>query len=69
MNTDFSEFVRFVDEKRKNHPELRHGQTVMNLLYEFWPEKYTDVKGTDLDCFYDESKTEPLLESLKKEWN
>lgn len=47
---------------------LRRGQTIMNVLYEFWPEKHKEILGGDHDCFYNESRVELTLEKLKSEW-
>lgn len=69
-NIKFEQFLRLVDEEFWNHkPILRYGQTVMNVLYEVWPEKYKEITGSDLDCFYDDSTVRSLLDHLEKHWN
>ena len=40
----------------------------MNVLYEFWPEKYREITAGEHDCFYDDSKVGATLERLEREW-
>jgi len=48
--------------------QWRYGQTVMNVLYDVWPEKYNEIKGTDVDCFYSNSTVNLTLSKLEQEW-
>jgi hypothetical protein len=76
----FNEFLKKVDHtfldhqaarsrgKIKPENQWRYGQTVMNVLWEVWPEKYQEIKGSDTDCFYDNSTTQLTLDKLEKEW-
>lgn len=62
----FEEFVKKVDDffmsgqiarLKPNEPisisnQLRYGQSVMNVLYNVWPEKYFEISNSDIDCFY-----------------
>lgn len=32
----------------------RFGQTWVNTLYDLWPEKADEIRGTELDPFYDD---------------
>lgn len=65
----FSDFLRKVDTVYLNHSfEWRYGQTVMNVLADVWPDKYTELVATDNDCFYDDRMAESTLDKLQKEW-
>ena len=52
----------------RNNPELRYGQSIMNCLSTAWPSKYETISGTNLDCFYDDSKSFALLAYLENNW-
>lgn len=76
----FYEFLQKVDDtflshqaarsrgKIKPENQWRYGQTVMNVLWDVWPEKYKETKNSDYDCFYDNSTVELTLNKLEKEW-
>lgn len=64
----FEEFVSKVDSMYSDHKELRYGQSLMNVLFEVWPDKYREVTGTDDDCFYDDATVRLTLDRLEKEW-
>lgn len=77
----FEEFLRKVDDTFISHQaarsggkisvanQWRYGQTVMNVLYDAWPEKYKELTGSEYDCFYSNSNVESTLGKLEKEWN
>lgn len=65
----FDEFLTKVDSYHNDNKSLRYGQTIINVLYEVWPEKYKELIGTDHDCFYDDSTARFTLDKLEKEWN
>ena len=65
---NYSEFRNKVDHDLKKYG-LRYGQTVMNSLSEVWPEKSRQLASTDWDCFYNDNKTDILLNYLEKIWN
>ena len=65
---NYSEFKNKVDHDLKKY-SLRYGQTVMNTLSEVWPDKHRELISTDLDCFYNDNKTDTLLNYLEKIWN
>lgn len=48
--------------------ELRYGQTIMNLLYQVWPEKYKQITHSEYDCFYNDDIVELTLQKLRNEW-
>jgi hypothetical protein len=65
----FKQFVDYVDRTYHEHSfDLRYGQTVMNVLYKTWPEKYNEITNTDYDCFYDDGTVAMLLDKLNREW-
>jgi hypothetical protein len=67
----FEEFVQNVDHKFHNSSyrgQLRYGQYIMNELYNIWPEKYAQITGSDIDCFYDNSIVRLTLDALEKDW-
>ena len=39
----------------------RRGQIYFNVAYDFWPEEVNKIRGTDDDCFYDDSKINAFL--------
>ena len=64
----YSDFRNKIDHDLKRY-DLRYGQTVMNTLSEVWPDKHRELISTDLDCFYNENKTDTTLSYLEKVWN
>jgi len=65
----FEQFLNRVDKVYyENEFELRYGQTIMNVLYQVWPEKYKEISGGDYDCFYDDGTVRFTLDYLEKEW-
>ena len=76
----FDEFLKKVDDTFLSHQaarsrgkikienQWRYGQTVMNVLWEVRPEKYQQIKGSDCDCFYQNSAVGSALNKLEKEW-
>jgi hypothetical protein len=66
----FDQFLNRVDKiYYENEFELRHGQTVMNVLHQIWPEKYKEISGGDYDCFYDDGTVRFTLDYLERVWN
>ncbi len=65
----FKDFLDLVDKTYNDHSfELRYGQTVMNVLYSVWPDKYKEFVGTKFDCFYDDGSVRFALDELEKTW-
>jgi hypothetical protein len=66
----FEQFLNLVDKVYyENEFELRHGQVVMNVLHQVWPEKYKEISGGDYDCFYDDGTVRFALDYLERVWN
>ena len=64
----FLAFLKRVDDFYTQNDDLRYGQSLMNILYEVWPEKYEEINNTETDCFYDEKAVRFTIEQLEKEW-
>jgi hypothetical protein len=65
----FEEFVQKVDVfYHVNQPHMRYGQSIMNMLYQSRPDLYETIKGTDFDCFYDNSTVAFTLNHLETTW-
>lgn len=64
----YADFRNKIDHDLKRYG-LRYGQTVMNALSEVWPDKHRELISTDLDCFYNDNKTDTTLSYLEKAWN
>ncbi len=66
----FEQFLNRVDKVYyENEFELRYGQTIMNVLYQVWPEKHKEISNGDYDCFYDDRTAKSTLDYLEKEWH
>jgi len=80
----FEEFLKKVDDTFMSHQsarskstdnpmtvsnQLRYGQTLMNVLYDVWPEKYNEIKDSDINCFYSNHTIAMVINKLEKEWN
>lgn len=55
----FIKFITMVDAVKNQH--LRWGQSIMIVLGRSHTDIYDSVKGTSLDCFYDDDKAEALF--------
>ena len=68
-NKSYVDFLKTVDETYNHYSfDLRYGQTIMNVLYDTWPDKYNELKASDYDCFYDDGTVKLTLDKLEKEW-
>lgn len=66
----FDQFLNRIDKVYyENEFELRHGQTIMNVLHQVWPEKYKEISGGEYDCFYDDGTVRFTLDYLERVWN
>jgi hypothetical protein len=66
----FEQFLNRVDKVYyENEFEILHGQAIMNVLYQVWPEKHKEMLGGDYDCFYDDGTVRFTLDYLEKEWD
>lgn len=66
---NFEQFLDKVDKfYYENEFELRHGQSIMNVLHLIRKDLYEKITNTDLDCFYDDGTVQFTLEYLEKAW-
>jgi hypothetical protein len=77
----FTEFLKKVDDTFLEHQasrsdgkisaanQWRYGQTLMNVLWDVWPEKYNEIKDSDIDCFYSNRTVNMVINKLEKEWD
>ena len=73
----FTEFkIKVGDTFMSNQPPMvravnrwRYGQTLMNVLYDVWPDKHNRIMHTEYDCFYSDENAAKLLDKLEKEWD
>lgn len=68
MDITFQEFKLNFESFHAQNKELRYGQSLMNKLFEIRPEKYTEITGTEIDCFYSDEKSERTLHYLENNW-
>ena len=45
---------------------IRLGQYLFNECYKIYPDETDELRGTEFDCFYDNSKVDIFLEKLKE---
>lgn len=72
----FKEFLKKVDDTFMEHQasrssdanQWRYGQTIMNVLWDVWPEKYNEIKDSDINCFYSNRTVPIVLNKLEEEW-
>lgn len=64
----YSEFKSKIDHDFKKYG-LRYGQIIMNTLSAVWPDKHKELMSTNLDCFYNDNRTDTTLNYLEKTWN
>ena len=76
----FTEFLKQVDDTFINHQasrsdgkitaanQWRYGQTLMNVLWDVWSEKYNEIKDSDINCFYSNRTVAMVINKLEKEW-
>jgi hypothetical protein len=77
VNMNFTDFIKKVEDTfMSNQPpkvravnRWRYGQTLMNVLWDVWPEKYNEIKDSDLDCFYTNQHVNLTIAKLEKEWH
>lgn len=63
----YQEFIKLVDQTSKNF-DWRYGQSLMNVLYGIWPEKYNEITASELDPYYIDNNVTKVLETLKANW-
>jgi hypothetical protein len=71
VDITFQEFKNYVDRQLKTQKRLglRNGQTLMNCLSTKRPDKYHEVIGSHVDCFYDDNKIKDTINYLERHWH
>lgn len=64
----YNEFVELVNQTAINF-DWRYGQSLMNVLYDTWPEKYNEILGSNKDCYYNDTLFKDTLDYLQKVWS
>lgn len=64
----YSEFLAEWRAYSLDHPELRPGQALMNLLWETRPDLYDHVNMSALDPFYTDQPLPRVLTLLNEQW-
>lgn len=77
--TEIYSFNDFVKDHNKYYAikryPMRHGQFLMNFLFETWPKEYHRIVTTNttdtkhIDCFYNDNYIENTFNHLEKVWN
>lgn len=62
------EYHAAVDDRRYSHPDERAGQRAFNVLVENRPDLSEQVRGTDLDPFYNNANLYALFGWLYDNW-
>lgn len=73
----FTEFTKKVEDifmanqaaRSGGKNQLRYGQTIMNVLYDVWPEKFNEIRDSDINCFCSNRTVSIVLDKLEKEWH
>lgn len=71
---DYMEFLGWCVGAKMAHSEWRVGQTIFNCLYELRPDLSEQIRGTTLDCFYNDGNwsglaTQATLKWIEEHWD
>lgn len=64
---DFSKNVALHIKVQNKPKEWRLGQAYFNYAEELYPEETNQLRGTEYDCFYDDTKISLFLHELNKQ--
>jgi len=64
----FSYFQQEVKEQFAKNPNWRLGQTAFNVLYEQRPDISEQIRATDIDPFYNDSRLPKFFEKVADLW-
>jgi len=64
----FEEYLKLCDKRNLEYPAWRSGQTYFNTLVEIRPGISEKLRGTDIDCFYNDAKIAAFLTKVKELW-
>lgn len=64
---DYSKNVQLHIKVQNKPKEWRLGQAYFNYAYEMYPRDTDTLRGTEVDCFYDDNKIPEFLDALTKQ--
>jgi len=64
MKDKINEILQIAQEEKPD--EWRFGQAVFNYTYQEFPDAADKIRGTEYDCFYDDSKIPKFIKKLMK---
>ena len=67
MEIDYSKNIQLHIMVQNKPKEWRLGQAYFNYAYELFPRDVDTIRGTEYDCFYDDSKIGIFLFALNKQ--
>lgn len=65
----YEHFLRLCSIKAPTIPNQRTGQKLFNLLCDYRPDLAEQIRATDNDPFYDDSKVVDCLVYLMENWD
>ena len=64
---DYSKNIALHIKVQNKPKDWRLGQAYFNYAYELYPRDVDTIRGTEYDCFYDDSKIPIFLYALNKQ--
>lgn len=57
--------AEIISEANARPQRIRYGQAIFNVTYKMYPNAVNKLRGTDLDCFYQDEKVDKFLNALE----
>lgn len=57
--------AEIISEANARPQHIRYGQAIFNVAYKMYPNAVNKLRGTDLDCFYQDEKVDKFLNTLE----
>ena len=57
--------AEIISEANARPQRIRYGQAIFNVAYKMYPNAVNKLRGTDLDCFYQDEKVDKFLNALE----
>jgi hypothetical protein len=57
--------AEIISEANARPQHIRYGQAIFNVAYKMYPNAVNKLRGTDLDCFYQDEKVDKFLNALE----
>ncbi len=61
-DNDYFSFWEKVINMRREYPEYRRGQAVFNVMMSVCPEKASELRGSNKDPFYQDSRIKEFVD-------